>query len=433
MRPALQLRADLGPPRRLHLVGALRGRASCSTRSTTTSPTRPRRRRHRLVRGRPQGDGPLRDVGPARRDRARSAAPRAAAAPTTRRRLRLEDLLGFRRNPTTATPLFRRFGAKALDGHPTPATPFVRLSTGASGVGLASSIGLAFGARDYYGADCPARAHRRGRGRAHAGPRGRGAGGGRHGLARQRRRAPRLEPGLDRQRQRLPRGRAPGDYVQWDPRRAVLPARLERRSRWPTATTSSRWSPPSGGRWRSTTASRRRSSTARARAGSTASRARRSHGAGHKLCSEGFYEALAELTDGASAASCRPAGPDDPRCAGRRGDAVREECFWEALEVVRRRSRREPPGREALARPAGGGSRAARRARPPAARRRAARRRPSTSWRPQAPRAIPDELRLAAGRPTTLRGELGRACTPQQGLRRRPARRRRPTCSARPA
>jgi hypothetical protein len=57
-------------------------------------------------------------------------------------RLRLEDLLGFRRNPTSATPLFRKFGAKALDGHPTPATPFVRLSTGASGVGIASSIGL---------------------------------------------------------------------------------------------------------------------------------------------------------------------------------------------------------------------------------------------------------------------------------------------------
>jgi len=47
--------------------------------------------------------------------------------------LRLEDLLGFRRNPVTKTPLFIKFRAKALDGHPTPATPFVRLSTGASG------------------------------------------------------------------------------------------------------------------------------------------------------------------------------------------------------------------------------------------------------------------------------------------------------------
>src|SRR5512139_1292703 len=36
-------------------------------------------------------------------------------------RLRLEDLLGFRRNPITQAPLFREFGARALDGHPTPA------------------------------------------------------------------------------------------------------------------------------------------------------------------------------------------------------------------------------------------------------------------------------------------------------------------------
>ena len=45
--------------------------------------------------------------------------------------------------------------AKALDGHPTPGTPFVRLSTGASGVGVSASLGLALGARDYYGADAP--------------------------------------------------------------------------------------------------------------------------------------------------------------------------------------------------------------------------------------------------------------------------------------
>jgi transketolase len=55
--------------------------------------------------------------------------------------LRLEDLLGFRRNPTTTTPLFKKFHAKPLDGHPTPATPFVRLSTGASGVGVPASFG----------------------------------------------------------------------------------------------------------------------------------------------------------------------------------------------------------------------------------------------------------------------------------------------------
>ena len=72
-----------------------------------------------------------------------------------RLQMRLEDLLGFRRNPITKTPLMKKFKAKALDGHPTPATPFVRLSTGASGVGFGSSIGLALGALDYYGTNAP--------------------------------------------------------------------------------------------------------------------------------------------------------------------------------------------------------------------------------------------------------------------------------------
>ena len=51
--------------------------------------------------------------------------------------------------------MFRRFGSKALDGHPTPATPFVKLSTGASGIGVGSSLGLAVAAADAYGTDAP--------------------------------------------------------------------------------------------------------------------------------------------------------------------------------------------------------------------------------------------------------------------------------------
>ncbi|MFC1707909.1 hypothetical protein ACFL59_14020, partial [Planctomycetota bacterium] len=69
--------------------------------------------------------------------------------------LRLEDLLGFRRNPVTSTPLFVEYRAKPLDGHPTPATPFLRLSTGASGVGVPTSLGLALGALDRYGKAAP--------------------------------------------------------------------------------------------------------------------------------------------------------------------------------------------------------------------------------------------------------------------------------------
>ncbi|HAR44481.1 MAG TPA: hypothetical protein DCS07_17930 [Bdellovibrionales bacterium] len=71
--------------------------------------------------------------------------------PSEKFQLRLEDLLGFRRNPVNGTPLFNKFKAKPLDGHPAPSTPFVKLSTGASGVGVASSFGLAFGAMDTYG------------------------------------------------------------------------------------------------------------------------------------------------------------------------------------------------------------------------------------------------------------------------------------------
>ncbi len=70
-------------------------------------------------------------------------------------RLRFEDLLGFRRNPTRRAPLFRSFNSKALDGHPTPATPFVKLSTGASGIGVGASLGLAVAAADAYGSDAP--------------------------------------------------------------------------------------------------------------------------------------------------------------------------------------------------------------------------------------------------------------------------------------
>jgi len=88
-----------------------------------------------------------------RNECARAADP--GMLPGPEHQLRLEDLLGFRRNPTQGTPLFAKFNAKALDGHPTPITPFVKLSTGASGVGIPSSFGLAFGAMDYWGKDSP--------------------------------------------------------------------------------------------------------------------------------------------------------------------------------------------------------------------------------------------------------------------------------------
>ncbi len=75
--------------------------------------------------------------------------------PEERKQLRLEDMLGFRRNPTQDTPLFKKFNAKPLDGHPTPMTPFLKLSTGPSGVGVPASLGLAMGALDRFGKNHP--------------------------------------------------------------------------------------------------------------------------------------------------------------------------------------------------------------------------------------------------------------------------------------
>ena len=76
--------------------------------------------------------------------------------PEVIQQLRLEDLLGFRKNPITSTPLFTKFGSKPLDGHPTPETPFVWLSTGPSGVGVATSAGLALTLKDMHGEKAPA-------------------------------------------------------------------------------------------------------------------------------------------------------------------------------------------------------------------------------------------------------------------------------------
>lgn len=69
--------------------------------------------------------------------------------------LRLEDLLGFRHNKAQGTPLFKKFHVKPLGGHPEPLVPFVRTSTGASGVGDAAAVGLALAAADAYGENAP--------------------------------------------------------------------------------------------------------------------------------------------------------------------------------------------------------------------------------------------------------------------------------------
>lgn len=246
--------------------------------------------------------------------------------------LRLEDLLGFRRNPEGPAPLARSFNSKALDGHPTPATPFVRLATGASGVGLASSIGLALAAADCYPDDPP---------RVHIVE---GEGG--------------LTPGrvtealaaagtaslgnvivhLDWNQSSIDsdhvtrEGVTPGDYVQW------TPGELFYLNDWNVI------SVPDGTSFQQIVAAQRAAlgldngqptaivyrTTKGWRYGIEG---RASHGAGHKLCAAGFYDAMSPLFP-ESPAGLPACDPVNPRCgAGARSEIV-EGCYWQALSSI---------------------------------------------------------------------------------------------------
>jgi transketolase len=323
----------------------------------------------------------------------------------TTHRLRLEDLLGFRRNPTTSTPLFVKHGAKALDGHPTPATPFVRLSTGASGVGVASSFGLAFGARDYYGKNAP---------RVHVIEGEGGLTPGRVAEALAAAGTARLDnlmvhvdwnqASIDTNRVCRDDGQ-PGEYVQW------TPMELFHLHDWNVVEVAD-------GRdvKQVITAQTRASSFDNGQPTAIVYRTtkgwlygiegRASHGAGHKLCSDAFYSALAPLTARVDIAlpSCDSSGH---RCEmGDHGAEVMEECFYDALLLVRQALEQDRPTAEEMA-----GRLVAARARLEERKR---------SPREEAPRVEavyamaekgdpPDALRLEPGSVTTLRAQLGKA------------------------
>ena len=336
---------------------------------------------------------------------ARTAAPQLLAS-SNRDRLRLEDLLGFRRNPTTATPLFVALHARALDGHPTPATPFVRLATGASGVGLASSVGLAIAARDRYGSDCPRIHISEGEGGLTTGRASEAlAAAGTASLSNVIAHIDYNQSSIDSDRV-CRDGSIPGDYVQWEP------GELFQLHDWNVVQV------PDGHNFQQIVAAQRYAMAIdngqpsaiiyRTRKGwRYGIEGRASHGAGHQLCSAGFHEALNELTGGTerSLPSC---DVTDRRCAGPGGDQVREECFWSALEVVRHRVEQELPNVQLLA------TRLAR------ARERLELR--GRVVRPTSPRvevvfelaerattSTPEELRLEPGTRTTLREALGRS------------------------
>ncbi|MHC4652436.1 MAG: hypothetical protein ACYTES_16465 [Planctomycetota bacterium] len=332
-----------------------------------------------------------------------------------RYQLRLEDLLGFRRNPTNQTPLFRKFNAKPLDGHPTPATPFIRLSTGASGVGVPTSLGLAFGAMDYYRTGAPRVHIVEGEGGMTPGRVSEAmASAGTASLGNAVMHVDWNQASIDSNHV-CRDGVDPGEYVQWNP------AELAYLHDWNAILV------PDGFDFQQVIAAQRKAAeiengqptaivyrTTKGWQYGIVGRA--SHGAGHKLCSDGFYEAVAPLLKetGAQIPECETGCQ---RCDGGKQPDVVEECFWESLGVIRRALEANRPMVEMLARRlVDARDRLDRRARRP---------------RADAPRVeavhdvarrdgarIPAELALEPGSTTTLRAELGRVlnyCNKESG------------------
>ena len=329
--------------------------------------------------------------------------------------LRLEDLLGFRRNPLTRTPLFLKYRVKPLDGHPTPATPFLRLSTGASGVGVTASLGLALGAMDYYGSAAP---------RVHIVEGEGGMTPGRVGEAMAAAGTACLKNAIL--------------HVDWN-QASIDSNRVCRDGDAPGANTSSgtRWSSPccttgmpfwSRTGWisgRSLAAqrralairndtSRRRSSIAPEKGWQYGVEGKASHGAGHGLCADGFFKAVAPFRGGRRPASA--VRERQPALPGGRGPGRARGVLLGSADGDPRR-----PG----AKPAPGG-RVRRRLREARGRLDGRVRTP----RPQAPAVqavfelaaktagrIPAELTLKPGQAATLRGELGDLAPLQPGER----------------
>jgi transketolase len=261
--------------------------------------------------------------------------------PDVRYQLRLEDLLGFRRSPVTQTPLFRQVGAKALDGHPTPATPFIKLSTGASGVGVASSLGLALGAVDYYGAQAPYVHLVEGEGGLTPGRVQEAlAAAGTMSLWNAVLHLDWNQASIDSNRV-CREGKHPGDYVQWDP------MELFHLHDWNVVFV------PDGSDFQQVMAAQRRAlSFDNGQPTAVVYRTikgwrygiegRSAHGAGHKFCSDKFFEAIAPLRQEPNRAVLTHCESGQQLCEGGKVAAQVEACFWEALQVVRQRLEENP-------------------------------------------------------------------------------------------
>jgi len=252
--------------------------------------------------------------------------------PRVEDQLRLEDLLGFRRNPINATPLFKRFHAKALDGHPTPATPFVRLSTGASGVGVGSSFGYALAAFDWFASSAPRVHVIEGEGGLTPGRVAEAlAFAGTASLSNVVVHVDWNQSSIDSDRVTR-EGDARGDYVQWDPAElfylhdwnvVVVPkgndfAMIRHAQQRALAIDNGQ---PTAIVYRTT------------KGWQYGIEGRASHGAGHKLCSPRFFETLPLTQNDVAALPTCEAG--SMRCGAGADVTTVEHCYWESLSVVR--------------------------------------------------------------------------------------------------
>jgi len=267
-----------------------------------------------------------------RNEVARISAPELLPA-DEKSQLRLEDLLGFRRNPAANTPLIKKFRAKALDGHPTPATPFVRLSTGASGVGIPASFGLAWAAGDLYRKDAPRVHIIEGEGGMTPGRVAEAlAAAGTASLGNIILHVDWNQASIDSNHV-CRDWETPGDYVQW------TPAELAYLHDWNVIFV------PDGFDWHQITMAQRLALEMEngqptaivyrtVKGWQYGIEGRASHGAGHKLCSKGFFSAVAPLLpkDLVHLPSCEGA----QRCCAGTNTTVLEECYWDTLCIMRR-------------------------------------------------------------------------------------------------
>lgn len=320
--------------------------------------------------------------------------------PDEERQLRLEDLLGFRRNPTHDTPLFRRFRAKALDGHPTPATPFVRLATGASGVGVPASLGLAMSVLDVYRDDAPWVHILEGEG---------GMTPGRVHEALAAAASARLynavlhvdwnQASIDSNHV-CREGDEPGDYVQWDP------VELTYVHDWNVIYV------PNGLEFRQVLAAQELALTLDTKQPTAVIyrtvkgwkygiEGRASHGAGHKFCSEDYYRFLGEFEEFF--------GVRFPRFSGEATPENIERTFFDTLLVIRKVLEENPEiARFAGERVARARERLLVLKRKPTPNAPALQRLYDPKSGPQ-PAKVPEELRLEPGHKVTLRAVLGDA------------------------